>query len=176
MQYIKLDTALDLVNVTRGMAKILWFANSPVPLRVCWVSAMEFSQYKVGDILVVTVGIFKPEIGFVASDSDAGRNHTRVDIHFVYDPARSSKSVSDQAVNLSEFLATVKRSDGGRGGYSGVPRVPDYGEGEKMEAKTISLPPSLWALVDSMPGKNRSDRIRKLIEDSQTIQLGKLPT
>lgn len=63
-----------------------------------------------------------------------------------------------------------------RGGYTGTPRKPEYGDGENMIARTVTLPPSDWDFIESLPGKNRSEKIRRLIEDSRTLPLGRLPT
>lgn len=172
MQYVKIDQPLDLVNVFKGSGSH-YNANSPAPLRVCWGSSKPFEQFKHGDILAITTGIVKPKRVWTAAAANAGKNHTQITIHYALaDNAEEPESV----ISLSCLLETARRGGKAKGGFSGVPRKPDFGEGEKMEAKTISLPPSYWAYIDQLPGRNRSEKIRLFVDNNSAILLGKLPT
>lgn len=63
-----------------------------------------------------------------------------------------------------------------RGGFTGTPRKPVYGEGERMQAKTITLPPSYWAIIEALPGNNLSEKVRGMVENADSVLLGRLPT
>lgn len=172
MQFIKIDRPLELINIhkTDGTR---WTANSPAPLRVCWVYYGPVDAFNVGDILAVMVEEDKPLKEHVVTGSYAGKLHTVVTVYYVAD---SRKADSSDVIALSDFLATVKRAGAGKGGYTGTPRKPEYGEGERMQARTITLTPTHWAKIEAMPGKNLSDKVRGMVEAADSVLLGNLPT
>lgn len=169
MKFIRLDRPLEVVNI-RATDKTHFVAKSPAPLRFFWVASHPFEAFKVGDVLAVLVEEGKLSKEEVELASDAGKLHTIVTISHV-------AFVDDgEIVNLSDFLTTVRHVGSGKGGFTGTPRKPVYGAGERMQAKTITLPPSYWAIINGLPGNNLSEKVRGMVENAGTINLGQLPT
>jgi hypothetical protein len=84
------------------------------------------------------------------------------------DSATAGPTTEVEPTSLFTFLARAPRTDrpGGARGAVGRKALVD---GEATEAHSITLPASAWRLVERLGGGNRSEGVRRLVEERQAV-------
>lgn len=94
---------------------------------------------------------------------DAGKRHTKITIDTTFEvpPVEDAN-----ATPLSEIVAKAPRSDRAGGWLSNTGR-PEIREGDPTEARTITLPASLWRWIEELGDGNRSAGVRQIAEKAR---------
>jgi len=85
---------------------------------------------------------------------DVGREHGAADV----------SATEVEPTSFSTLLARAPRTDR-PGGARGVVGRKTLAAGEATEAHSITLPASAWRLLERIGGGNRSEGVRRLVED-----------